>query len=257
MISNGLQRPWGYRGSHYAEYHPPPVTTGDIHPSLCPASFPVAAGAGCKPRCLQTTSRMSSQPEDGWNGERRRHGHPARRTRDTRKADIAPGAPTISCSLATTRTQEHEAFKITLSEHIDEGDWKWRKEEDWQGDRFGAIGCLRVTTSNTHPPPWCCVWAVQGRMALAPCRRLAAEALRVLKKAHAGILDVVCRQRGLQPAPLLDRKGSRVRRSRSVHGRPRSERRSDTRAPGPSTHPRQLARTASDRKSTATTSCYR
>ena len=26
------------------------------------------SGAGCKPRCLQTTSRMSSQPEDGWHG---------------------------------------------------------------------------------------------------------------------------------------------------------------------------------------------
>ena len=32
--------------------------------SLCGPS----SGAGCKPRCLQTTSRMSSQPEDGWHG---------------------------------------------------------------------------------------------------------------------------------------------------------------------------------------------
>ena len=39
------------------------------------------------------------------------------------------------------------------------------------------------------------------------------------------ILDVVCRQRGLQPAPLLgpQREVSGACRSRSTHGRPRSE----------------------------------
>ena len=41
-----------------------PTAFGAPPTSLCGPS----SSAGCKPRRLQTTSRMSSQPEDGWHG---------------------------------------------------------------------------------------------------------------------------------------------------------------------------------------------
>ena len=75
------------------------------------------------------------------------------------------------------------------------------------------------------------------------------------------ILDVVCRQRGLQPAPLLgpQREVSGCAcRSRSTHGRPRSEAAAwDTGAPSSGTMWRRARAWARDcRKSKATTMPY-
>ena len=52
-------RPPPYRAACSA-----PTAFGAPPTSLCGPS----SSAGCKPRRLQTTSRMSSQPEDGWHG---------------------------------------------------------------------------------------------------------------------------------------------------------------------------------------------